>query len=101
MHKTANVLNYLPRGVQPKAKRALREIWMAEDRASAHKAFDHFVRTYQAKYPKAVGCLEKDREVLLAFYDFPAVHWQLSGRRTRSSRPLPRFGIVRTVPRAV
>ena len=76
VHKTANVLNYLPRGVQPKAKRALREIWMAEDRASAHRAFDHFVRTYQAKYPKAVACLEKDREVLLAFYDFPAVHWQ-------------------------
>ncbi len=76
VHKTANVLNYLPKGVQPKAKRALREIWMAEDRASAHRAFDHFVETYRDKHPKAVACLEKDREALLAFYDFPAVHWQ-------------------------
>ncbi len=48
---------------------------MAEDRASAHKALDHFVQAYQAKYPKAVACLEKDREALLAFYDFPAEHW--------------------------
>ena len=75
VHKTANVLNYLPKGVQPKAKKALQEIWMAEDRASARKAFDHFVRSYRAKYPKAVDCLEKDRETLLAFYDFPAEHW--------------------------
>ena len=75
VHKTANVLNYLPRSVQPKAKKALQEIWMAENRASARKAFDHFVQTYKAKYPKAVACLEKDREALLAFYDFPAEHW--------------------------
>jgi len=75
VHKTVNVLNYLPKAVQPKAKKALQEIWMAEDRASANKAFAHFVETYQAKYPKAAACLEKDREVLLAFYDFPAEHW--------------------------
>lgn len=75
VHKTANVLNYLPKGVQAKAKKALQEIWMAEDRASAHKAFEHFVQTHQAKYPKAVACLEKNREALLAFYDFPAEHW--------------------------
>ena len=75
VHKTANVLNYLPRSVQPKAKKALQEIWMAENRASARKVFDHFVQTYKAKYPKAVACLEKDREALLAFYDFPAEHW--------------------------
>ncbi len=75
VHKMMNVLNYLPKAVQPKAKKALQEIWMAEDRASAEKAFDHFVQTYQAKYPKAVACLEKDREALLAFYDFPAEHW--------------------------
>jgi transposase-like protein len=74
VHKTANVLNYLPRSVQPKAKKALQEIWMAEDRASAQNAFDHFVRTYQAKYPKAVNCLVKDRETLLTFYDYPAEH---------------------------
>ena len=75
VHKTANVLNYLPKSVQPKAKKALQAIWMAEDRTSAHKAFDFFMQVYQAKYPKAVGCLEKDREALLAFYDFPAEHW--------------------------
>ena len=75
VHKTANVLNYLPKAVQPKAKTALQEIWMAEDRVSAEKAFDHFLDTYQAKYPKAAGCLEKDREALLTFYDFPAEHW--------------------------
>ena len=72
--KTANVLNYLPKAVQPKAKNALQEIWMAGDQVSAEKAFDHFVQTYPAKYPKAVACLEEDRESLLAFYDFPAMH---------------------------
>ena len=76
VHKTANVLNKLPKAVQPKVKKALQEIWMAETREDAHHAFDHFVATYQAKYPKAVECLEKDREELLAFYDFPAEHWQ-------------------------
>ena len=75
VHKTANVLNALPKGVQAKAKKALQEIWMAEDRASAERAFDHFLQTYRAKYPKAAHCLEKDRETLLAFYDFPAEHW--------------------------
>jgi len=75
VHKTANVLNYLPKRAQAKAKKALQEIWMAEDRASAHTAFEHFVQSYQAKYPKAVACLERDREALLSFYDFPAEHW--------------------------
>jgi len=68
------VLNDLPEAVQPKAKQALREIWMAENQASAHEAFAHFVQMYQAKYPKAVAFLEKDREALLTFYDFPAEH---------------------------
>jgi len=75
VHKTANVLNYLPKSVQAKAKRALHEIWMAETRKDAEKAFDRFRETYQAKYPKATDCLAKDREALLAFYDFPAEHW--------------------------
>lgn len=74
-HKSANILNYLPKSVQPKAKDALHEIWMASTRADAERAFDHFVRTYRQKYPKAVECLAKDREPLLAFYDFPAEHW--------------------------
>jgi putative transposase len=69
------VLNYLPKTTQPKAKAALQEIWMAETRATAHCAFDQFAATYGAKYPKATDCLKKDRDALLAFYDFPADHW--------------------------
>jgi putative transposase len=75
VHKTANVLNELPKGKQPKAKSMLHDIWMAETKAEAQKAFDLFVGTFQAKYPKAADCLAKDREVLLTFYDFPAEHW--------------------------
>jgi transposase-like protein len=74
-HKTGNVLNYLPKSVQPKAKSMLHEIWMAETRADAELAFDRFVATLQAKYPKATECLSKDRQALLAFYEFPAEHW--------------------------
>lgn len=76
VHKTVNVLNNFPKSAQPRAKKALQEIWMAETRENAYAAFDHFVATYGAKYPKAVDCLEKDRDELLAFYDFPAEHWQ-------------------------
>ena len=75
VHKTANVLNDLPKGKQPKAKNMLHDIWMAETKAESGKAFDLFVETYQAKYPKAADCLAKDRDVLLTFYDFPAEHW--------------------------
>lgn len=75
VHKTANVLNKMPKALQPKAKAMLHEIWMAETQADANKAFDLFVKIFQAKYPKAVECLIKDREVLLTFYDFPAEHW--------------------------
>ena len=65
----------LPKGSQPKAKRMLHEIYRAESRTAAEKAFDLFVRTYEAKYPKATECLVKDRGALLTFYDFPAEHW--------------------------
>ena len=75
MHKTANVLNCLPRSGQPKAKRVLHEIWMAETRAAAERAFDDFLARYEDKYPKATDCLARDRDELLAFYDFPAAHW--------------------------
>jgi transposase-like protein len=75
VHKAANVLDKLPRGSQPKAKRMLHEIYQAESRAKAEQAFDLFVATYEAKYPKATECLVKDRGVLLTFYDFPAEHW--------------------------
>ena len=75
-HKTANVLNYLPKGLQAKAKAQLNEISRAEGRAAAEQAVDHFLLSYEAKYPKASECLRKDRDVLLTFYDFPAEHWQ-------------------------
>jgi transposase-like protein len=75
VHKTANVLDKLPKGSQPKAKRMLHDISMAEGREKAGRAFDLFVKAYEAKYPKATGCLAKDRGVLLTSYDFPAEHW--------------------------
>jgi transposase-like protein len=75
VHKTANVLNALPKSLQAKAKADLHEIWMAPTRPQAIVAFDHFLKTYGAKYPKATDKLAKDREALLAFYDFPAEHW--------------------------
>jgi len=76
VHKTANVLNKLPKSQQSKAKRALQEVWMAETKKDALAAFDVFVETWGVKYDRAVECLIKDREALLAFYDFPAEHWK-------------------------
>ena len=68
-----NVLNCLPKGLQSKA--ALQQIWMAPTREQAHRAFDRFVAMHKAQYPKATERLKRDREALLAFYDFPAEHW--------------------------
>jgi putative transposase len=76
VHKTANILNKLPKSQQAKAKRALQEIWMAETKKDALAAFDAFVETCGVKYEKAVACLTKDRDALLTFYDFPAEHWK-------------------------
>jgi putative transposase len=84
VHKTSNILDKLPQGVQPKAKAALHAIYEAEARAEAERAFDLFVATYEAKYPKATECLAKDRGALLAFYDFPAEHW----RHIRTTNPI-------------
>jgi putative transposase len=75
VHKTANVLNQLPKAMQPKVKAELQNIWMAETREAAHAAFDRTLKRFDAKYPKAMERLHKDREALLAFYDFPAEHW--------------------------
>jgi transposase-like protein len=75
VHKTANVLNELPKRLQPQAKDKLHQIWMAPTRKAAHEAFDHFLETYDAKYPRATRCLVKDRDELLTFYDFPSEHW--------------------------
>jgi putative transposase len=75
VHKTGNVLNKMPKSVQAKAKPMLHDIWMADKKADANRAFDLFCETFRAKYASAVACLEKDRDSLLTFYDFPAEHW--------------------------
>lgn len=75
VHKTANILNKLPKSMQPKVKESLHEIWMASTRDEAYKAFDKAIQLYSAKYPKAMECLLKDKAEMLAFYDFPAEHW--------------------------
>ncbi len=84
MHKTANVLNKLPKHLQPKAKSDLHQIWMTDTRENARRAFNLFVQTYQPKYPKSAECLNKDKEALLTFYDFPAEHWI----RLRTTNPI-------------
>jgi putative transposase len=84
VHKTANVLAKLPKSQQPKAKRALQEIWMAETKTDAEAAFDAFIESYHVKYEKAAECLNKDRDVLLTFYDFPAEHW----KHSRTTNPI-------------
>jgi putative transposase len=84
VHKTANVLDKLPKSVQPAAKSELREIWKAPDRATAEAAIATFADKYRAKYDKAVTCLVKDHDALLTFYDFPAEHWD----HLRTSNPI-------------
>ena len=83
-HKTSNVLNKLPKSVQPAAKADLREIWQAPDRATAEATVATFAEKYAAKYEKAVTCLVRDRDALLTFYDFPAEHWE----HLRTSNPI-------------
>ena len=84
VHKTVNVLDKLPRSVQPAAKAGLREVWTAPDRTTAEAAIASFAKKYGAKYEKAVTCLVKDRDALLTFYDFPAEHWD----HLRTSNPI-------------
>lgn len=84
VHKTANVLNKMPKVLQPAAKADLREIWTAPDRAAAEAAITKFVEKYGLKYDKAVTCLVKDRDALLTFYDYPAEHWE----HLRTSNPI-------------
>ena len=93
VHKTSNVLNKMPKSLHGKAKAMLHDIWMAETRTEATKAFGLFVETFEAKYPKAVECLVKDREELLAFYSFPAEHWS----HVRTTNPIEStFATVRS-----
>jgi transposase-like protein len=84
VHKTVNVLDKLPKSVQPAAKADLREVWTAPDRTTAEAAIASFAEKYRAKYEKAVTCLVKDRDALLTFYDFPAEHWD----HLRTSNPI-------------
>ena len=92
MHKTMNVPNCLPKSAQTKAKDSLHNIWRAETKAEAEKAFDLVAKMYEPKYPKAAICLQKDREEMMAFYDFPAQHWQ----SIRTSNPIEfTFGTIR------
>jgi len=84
VHKTANILNKMPKSLHAKAKRALQEIWMAETKKDAVTALEAFVETYQVKYERAADCLTKDRDALLAFYDFPAEHW----KHLRTTNPI-------------
>jgi putative transposase len=84
VHKSANVLNQLPKSLQAKAKEKLHRIWMAPNKEEAQRHCDAFISLYEAKYPKATRCLEKDRDVLLTFYDFPAEHW----RHIRTTNPI-------------
>jgi transposase-like protein len=84
VHKTVNVLDKLPHGQQTSAKEMLHEIWMAATKEDALKAMDKFAATHQAKFPKAVECVLKDKDELLAFYDFPAEHWA----HLRTSNPI-------------
>jgi transposase-like protein len=84
VHKTANVLNSLPKSLQSKAKSKLHQIWQAADKEEALRHFEDFVNAYEAKYPKAAQCLQKDKDSLLTFYDFPAEHW----RHIRTTNPI-------------
>ncbi len=84
VHKTANVLNKLPKSLQSKGKEHLHDIWMAPGIEEAEKNFDVFIELYEAKYPKATECLEKDRDKLLNFYSYPAEHW----KHIRTTNPI-------------
>jgi transposase-like protein len=84
VHKTANILDKMPKSVQPAAKARIHEMCLAETKKSALKAYDDFLELYDAKYSAACHCLKKDRDVLFNFYDFPAEHW----RHIRTTNPI-------------
>ena len=75
MHKTANILDKMPKSVQPDAKKLIHEMYLSPTQDDAKAAFDEFTKRYNAKHLKAVECLTKDEDVLFTFYDFPAEHW--------------------------
>jgi putative transposase len=76
VHKTANILDKMPKSIQTRAKTMIHEMYLSPTKKSGLKVFDDFINLYEAKYPKACECLKKDKEVLFTFYDFPSMHWQ-------------------------
>jgi putative transposase len=84
VHKTANILDKMPKSVQGRAKELIHEMYLSPTRKAALSAYDQFISSYEAKYPKAVDCLQKDKERLFTFYDFPAKHWS----HLRSTNPI-------------
>lgn len=76
VHKTANILDKMSKGVRAKAKAMIHDMYMSETRKQALNSYEHFIKVFKNKYPKATECLEKDKEELFAFYDFPAAHWE-------------------------
>jgi putative transposase len=97
VHKTANVLDKLPKSLQGRAKEMLHDMYLAPARQDALAAYERFLTNYQLKYPKACDCLEKDKEVLVTFYDFPAEHWA----HLRTTNPIEStFATVRLRTRA-
>src|SRR5450755_616139 len=99
-HKIGNVLNALPKSAQPGAKKALAEIWNAEDKDHAQAAANVFAADYGTKWPKAAAKITDDLDVLLAFYDYPAEHWIHLRTTNRSSPPSPPSGFASESPRA-
>jgi putative transposase len=93
VHKTANILEKLPKAMQPKVKEALHDIWQAETREEAYKAFDDCIERFSPKYPGAMDCLAKDKASMLAFYDYPAENWQ----HIRTTNPNPIESVFATV----
>ena len=75
VHKTANILDKMPKSIQGKAKSIIHEMYMAENKETALKSYNHFISVYQDKYPKAVDTLVKDKDDLFTFYSFPGIHW--------------------------
>ena len=94
-------MNCLPKLSEPKAKAAIHDIWQAETKSDAEKAFDLFIKTYEPKYPKATLCLQKDREELMAFFDFPAQHWQSIRTSNPIESPSPPSGTAPSARKAV
>ena len=93
MHKTANILDKMPKSVQGKAKQLIHEMYLAPTRKAALAAYDQFISSYQTKFPKACECLHKDKEVLFTFYEFLGQHWShlRTTNRIESIWPLPDY----------